>query len=349
MQTLELTIDVTEASGLSEPAHVAATVHLPDHADMAQRPVVCFAKPGGGYSRGYYTLDLPGPGSGSSQAAWHAERGWIFISLDHLGVGSSSTGHDPRRLDFTTVVTANQAAEHQILGRLADGSLADGFPAVGEPVTIGIGQSMGGCFTIIQQGRFRGYDGIAVLGYSALHTQPPAAPGQPEVVSPWFPRDTLLDEPLLVLNAPQMAAAAARGPTDIGPAMAWGFYYDDVPREVVESDLGDFPNRNGRAPGWASSTLPGAAAAACVAPGAVTPEAAVIDVPVLLGTGERDVVPNLRLEPMAYLSATSIDLFVCPRMGHMHNFAGTRELLWRRLAAWADWVARRATAASPAS
>jgi hypothetical protein len=25
-------------------------------------------------------------------------------------------------------------------------------------------------------------------------------------------------------------------------------------------------------------------------------------------------------------------------MAHMHNFAGTRELMWRRLEAWTDWV-----------
>jgi N-acyl-D-aspartate/D-glutamate deacylase len=29
---------------------------------------------------------------------------------------------------------------------------------------------MGGCMTIIQQGRHESYDGIAVLGYSAVHT-----------------------------------------------------------------------------------------------------------------------------------------------------------------------------------
>jgi hypothetical protein len=25
-------------------------------------------------------------------------------------------------------------------------------------------------------------------------------------------------------------------------------------------------------------------------------------------------------------------------MGHMHNFASTRELFWERIATWADWV-----------
>ena len=69
-----MTIDVTDEAGLDEPAHLAATIHLPDPAALASPPVVCFAKPGGGYTKEYYTVDLPGPGEGA-QAEWHAERG----------------------------------------------------------------------------------------------------------------------------------------------------------------------------------------------------------------------------------------------------------------------------------
>jgi hypothetical protein len=58
---VDLFLDVTDVAGLGEPASVAATVHLPDPAEMADPAVVCFANPGGGYSKGYYTVDLPGP------------------------------------------------------------------------------------------------------------------------------------------------------------------------------------------------------------------------------------------------------------------------------------------------
>ena len=68
------------------------------------------------------------------------------------------------------------------------------------------------------------------------------------------------------------------------------------------------------------------------------PEAAAIRCPVLVGLGERDVLVDPRGEPRAYESSRSVDLFVCPRMGHMHNFAGTRELFWRRIETWAEWV-----------
>ena len=345
MQVLDLTIDVSGAVDLGEPAHVALTVHLPEAARLADEPVVCFAKPGGGYSRGYYTVDLPGPAQGA-QAAWHAERGWIFVSVDHLGVGASSL-HAPERLDYTTVAAASQAAEKEVLRRLADGTLAHGFPVVHDPLKLGIGQSMGGCMTIIQQGRYHGYDGIGVLGYSAVHTHPPTRPGTPPIVAPWLPRDTLLKQPLTILNARVLTEAmAAQRPAEGGSPMGWGFHYDDVDPAFVEQDLAHFArgihdpaNQRGYvAPPWTSLTTPGAVAQSCLTPGAVAPEAAAVRAPVLVAMGERDVIADPRGELRAYLSARSVDVFICPRMGHMHNFAGTRELFWRRIETWSHWV-----------
>ena len=54
--------------------------------------------------------------------------------------------------------------------------------------------------------------------------------------------------------------------------------------------------------------------------------------------GERDVLVDPRGEVRAYESSSSVDFFVCPRMAHMHNFAGTRELFWARIETWAEWV-----------
>ena len=58
---VELRIDVSNAVDFGEAAHVAVSVVLPDPASLPSPTVVCFAKPGGGYSRGYYTHELPGP------------------------------------------------------------------------------------------------------------------------------------------------------------------------------------------------------------------------------------------------------------------------------------------------
>jgi alpha-beta hydrolase superfamily lysophospholipase len=359
MRTVELKIDVTEPAKLGEPAHVAVTVTLPDPARLAVTPIVCFAKPGGGYSRGYYTVDLPGPVRGA-QAEWHAARGWIFVSVDHLGVGDSST-HDAAKLDYTATSAGNMAAEAEVLRRLAEGSLDSGFPAIADPVKIGIGQSMGGCMTIIQQGRYHCYDGIAILGFSAIHTHPPVRPGTDPIVAPWLPRDTLLrSNPPVVVNMPavsaymsKMSAGSLTGSPSDSPEhpMLWGFHYaDDYDSEMNAAaliDLARFFNIHDPAKQvgvicqpWGSLTTPGAVAQSSLTPGTVAPEAAAITVPVLVAMGERDVIADVAGEPRAYRSANSIDIFVCPRMSHMHNFAGTRVLFWERIERFAEWATR---------
>ena len=346
MQNIELKIDVTAALGLDEEAAIAASVTLPDAGSVPAQPIVCFAKPGGGYSRGYFTVDLPGPAKGA-QAEWHARRGWVFVSVDHLGVGDSTTHHAPQTCDYTHLSATANAAEQEILRRLADGSLAEGFPPVADPVKLGIGQSMGGCMTIIQQGRYECYDGIGVLGYSAVHTTPPTFPGTPTIVPPWLPRDVSPAgwgnneqlPPEGIVNKHNLAhAKLTSGDPETGPAMAWGFHYDDVDKQILVDDLTDFPARNGKPPPWASATLPVVVATWCIVPGAVAPEAAAVSVPVLVALGERDVCADPKGESRAYQSATSVDFYVCPRMGHMHNFAGTRELFWQRIETWANWV-----------
>ncbi len=332
MRSIDLEIDVTGAAGLDEYAALALTVTVPD--DVAAGAVVCFAKPGAGYSRRYFTEDLPGPGRGA-QADWHARRGWIFVSVDHLGVGDSSQ-HDPRRLSFAPVAAASEAAETEVRQKLAAGTLVEGLGPVEDPLTIGIGQSMGGCLTVIQQGRYHSYDGMGVLGYSAVHTHPPTAPGSPPLALPWVPRDAGITDGV-VTNAPALAEldpAASPGPS----AMAWGFHYDDVDPETVERDMQDFPARRGDLPPWGSATIPATVALWSATPGGAAAEAAAVRCPVLVALGERDVLVDPRGELRAYLSSPSVDFFVCPRMAHMHNFAGTRELFWRRIETWAQWV-----------
>jgi alpha-beta hydrolase superfamily lysophospholipase len=343
MQSLDLEIDVSDQAGLAG-ATIALTVTLPDPCLLPARPVVCFAKPGAGYSAGYFTHPLPGPGTGA-QASWHAARGWIFVAADLLGSGRSSQHHGRDACDYTALSAAGHAAEAEVLRRLAASTLSPGFPRVAEPVILGLGQSMGGCITLVQQARYRTYHGIAVLGYSAVHTIRPAQPGTPPFVRPWVPRDVvpatasfrrLAADPRIPNGGAVTEAEETGANARAVAAMRWYFHYDDVGSSV--DDISDFPRRNGNLPPWASAAVPSPTAAWCVTPGAVAPEAAAITVPVLVGLGERDVSADPRGEARAYLSCPSLDLFICPRMGHMHNFAGTRELLWRRVDTWGGWV-----------
>ncbi|MCU1368708.1 MAG: hypothetical protein JWN39_4347 [Ilumatobacteraceae bacterium] len=327
MKRLDLSVDVTDASGLGEQATIKVTVHLPTAELLASPPIVCFAKPGAGFSRGYFTTDLPGPASGA-QADWHAARGWIFVSVDHLGVGGSSS-HEADHLDYTTLSAASDAAEREVLRQLAEGTLHDDTAAIDVPIVLGIGQSMGGCLTIVQQAHHHTYHGIGILGFSVLHTQSPMPPGQAPIVRPWRSRDASV-----TLNASQLATSPASASIE---ATRWAYFHDDVDTEFFLPSH-EYAARGRELPPWASATYPGVVAT-ILTPGVVASEAAAVDVPVLVVMGDRDVVADPKGEPRAYLSATSVDLFVCPRMAHMHNFAGSRQLVWQRIHAWGSWVA----------
>lgn len=349
---IELQLDVSHALNLGEAAHIAATVVLPDavpdHAGAA--PVVVFAKPGGSYTRGYYTCDLPGPARGA-QADFHAARGWIFVAMDHLGTGESSA-HAPEVLDFGNCTRAAHAAEQQILTRLANGILAPGLAPVLQPTRLGMGQSTGGSLAIVQQAHHGSYDGLAVLGFSAVFNQPATAPGEPPVVTPWLSRHGAADGEASLINAEAVTAAERQGMNrSAWASLAWSFHYDDVAPEVVERDLAHYeaivtkrpaPANAAHEP-WNSYATPEQAARFVLTPGVVASEAAAITVPVLAAMGERDLVVDPLGESRAFRSAPGFDLFVCPRMGHMHNFAGTRALFWERIHHFGTWCAAART------
>ena len=212
--SIDLTVDVTDAAGLGEPLQTRATVTLPDPATLGAPPVVCFGFPGRrlqppATSRSTCRTTRPVDGPVGRRAGTH-ERGWIFVSCDHLFVGESSAPSDPTQLTFGVVAAANAATVAHVVAALADGTLSDGFPPVRDPVLLGIGQSMGGCFTIVQQGRHATYDGIAALGFSAIQTVLSFPPGTPSDADAFSPRDDGLPDRHLVLPLRRRAGRHGR-------------------------------------------------------------------------------------------------------------------------------------------
>lgn len=325
-----LRLDITGAVNLPGKLEIAATVFLPEIARIPDRPITVFAFPGGGYSRGYYDLHFPGR-SGYSQAEYHAQRGFIFVALDHLGVGESSVSSlDTMRIE--DIAKANDAAVRQVISRMVSGELVDGFPAIPNTFNVGSGQSMGGGVTIIMQGRHRTYDAIAPMGYSAIHTVLPQKSDEAR---------------LRGMQGHGRNAGRGTDPSTLdlvtsGRSTAdylYPFHWEDVPADIVEADMaGGYPIRQ-TAPAWGSTTIPNCVIA-MMSPGFVRDEAALIDVPVLMAMGQRDTSPDPLAEPSAFSRASDVSVFVVPQMAHMHNFASTREMLWRRFNDWIRMVAR---------
>ncbi|MDO7836321.1 hypothetical protein Q4610_14825 [Sphingobium sp. HBC34] len=329
MHSFDVRIDVSAAIGASSPQEVAGTVHLPDDFQPAERQIILFATPGGGYTRHYFDMRFEGH-ENYSEAEYHTDRGIVMVAMDHLGVGDSS-------LDLVDSLTLEQAADAnsayvgEILARFAAGTLQQGVPVVTNPFVVGAGQSLGGGVTVVMQSRSHTFDAIIVLGKSALHTvlpQPTFALFDVQRSIFKFTRCTPLDDLSVKLTSEMI------------PDFLYPFHWPDEPKDIIDADMaGGYPIRQA-APNFGSLTVP-RFAVAMMSPAFITPDAARVDVPVLVACGERDVAPDVRREATAYINANDVSIFVVPRMAHMHNFAPTRQRLWQRSA---DWMKMQASA-----
>jgi len=150
---IHLDIDITGKLEIEGPLHTQVTMHLPD--DRMPSPPVFFAFPGGGAGRGMYCMEATTT-LAYSQARWHAERGAVFVSCDHLGTGGSSHPDPSLLVSPYPLAWANHATVEGVLGLLATDAVAPGFGTLSHPTIIGVGHSMGANLTIILQapGRF---------------------------------------------------------------------------------------------------------------------------------------------------------------------------------------------------
>jgi pimeloyl-ACP methyl ester carboxylesterase len=278
---------------------------------------VCFAFPGGGYTRAYYDLHHAEL-EGESQAEFHAGRGIVFVACDPFG-GADSTPLPPERLSLESTADACDAAVGAALDGLRDGTLVDWLAPLDVGACFALGHSLGGMQLLAQQARHPRFDAIGILGWSAIHT---VMPGTSGALAPHHDGESLED--------------AWAGPmVDELAHLRYAYHWDDVSPVLVREDMGvGFPTRTAQTlPPWISRTFP-PFAAICLAAGVVAREAAAISVPVFVGAGERDVVPDVRREAAAYPSSRDITLFELPRSAHMHNFSPQRQLLWERLQVW---------------
>jgi pimeloyl-ACP methyl ester carboxylesterase len=74
-------------------------------------------------------------------------------------------------------------------------------------------------------------------------------------------------------------------------------------------------------------------------PGSTDAEKAAIDVPLFLAYGDGDLTDNYAGGLARFTGTTDATLFVLRDSAHCHNQASTREVLWDRMARWAQSVA----------
>jgi hypothetical protein len=287
---------------------LAATVHLPDESRLGDCPPLLVGLPGGGYTRHYFDLREPG----YSEAEHHVARGVVLVAIDHLRVGESDIPA-LEEASLPACAAANHAALQVILGRLREGTLDAGLAPIRPGAVIGAGQSMGGHIGLLMQANHRSFDGLALLGSSVVCTRLPArTPG---------------DEICLLGQSGAGEGLARLATFDF----RFAFHWEDVPDRFAQVDV-DAKRGAAPMPYWGSATTPNAGDG--LVPGHLAGAAALVSVPTLIGMGERDVCQDPLRELAAFMSVRDLALFVAPRMAHMHNFAGTRMLMWRRLSAF---------------
>lgn len=315
----DIRIDIDPLSAKGEQLFAMVTFIAPDPADLGELPIIWFAWPGGGYNRRYFDLNLPGR-EGYSEAEFHVAKGSIFLACDHLGVGDSAIPEGA--FTHADTAAANAAVAREVLSRLRDGRLLAGYPAVPDAFPLAMGQSYGGLLLTHLQAEHRLFKGVAMLGWSGICTQLKDVSGHGNAAPPSALEGTQLLRD--GLNHPYRRS----------------FHFDDVPEDIVAEDMLGYPARVGvPVPVWGAHHMPGgpnfAPERGPLGPNVVTREAAAIDVPVFIGNGEIDTCPDPLTEPTAYPKSPDITTMVLPRSSHMHNFAGTRALLWARLESWA--------------
>ncbi len=163
---------------------------------------------------------------------------------------------------------------------------------------------------IVQQARQHSYDGVMIMGYTA------------EGIHLTFNGQKLRAADLLppVEQAPDYSDTDRAGSRET-------FHWDDVPAEVIAADDA------------LAVQTPSVIGHDSIRTLIVAEDAAIIDVPVYICLGERDVSPYPHAEPGYFRSSSDVTLHMLPRSGHCQTFASTRRLMWDRMHDWSRRVA----------
>jgi hypothetical protein len=316
----DVSFDVTElipSGNAATKAALTATVVF-DPERVVSNPIVVIGTPGGTYHRRYWDLQPPGR-SGYSKAEYLADRGIVFVAIDYFGGGDSTRPADGDFIGLEVQADAAHLAYVQGRHRLAAGSLVSGLPSAPDATFVGIGQSLGGFITMIQQGKYSDFSAIGVFGASPMAITGVREQPDWDTMSIGERRAWVIHE-----NARQSGTAELEMYHGAPREQYRGiFHVPDVPDDLLQYDEG-----------CCHTLIPRFSGVDGMTPGFARPFAERIAAPLFLALGEFDVSAAPHREPAAYPSSPDITLVVIPRMAHMHNFADTRARLWERFRGW---------------
>lgn len=296
-------------------AMLAVTITAPVSGRLSDLPTVYFCTPGGGLDRGYYDLRAS-TGTHFSFAAQMAGRGAIVIAIDPLGIGRSTRPGNGFELTPQVHARALAALHGSLCARLRHGRMVATLPPIAAFRSIGVGHSLGGLMTVFQQAAYRSFDGLVLLGFGTG--------GLPSA----------LDEELRRYAGDPAGARA----NVVRLARRW--YADPYPTLEVEGRGREI--YGGRADPDAllamracRAPLLATAAVYSIIPGSSSPEAASVDVPVLLVAGDSDLCGSPDSLAAGFPHSPGVSVLELPATGHSHFAFPSVDVLFPRIADWA--------------
>jgi pimeloyl-ACP methyl ester carboxylesterase len=311
---------------MSGCATLAAEIVITPASGLAGSPPVVFCFPGGGMTRQYFDLAVPG----YSFAEFAAARGFAVVLVDHAGVGDSDVPDDPWLLTPQLVADLNAAAVAWTLDALSAGAIA-GLPALSPAFTVAVAHSAGALVLIHHQSVHRQFDGIALLGWGGH--------GLPEHLE--ASERTLAADPQTLL--PRIIEGAGKRHSQPLPVLPRGSSSYLIANPMPPSVHGALTA--------ARTRLLAVVGYASIIPGSASQAAAAIDVPVFLGVGEKDIAVRHHEIPAEFTGSNDVTLFVLTGAGHNHNVEPNRARLWERVLTWTSGLSAASgspLAASPA-
>jgi pimeloyl-ACP methyl ester carboxylesterase len=315
--------------------------------DEPRAVLVCF--PGGGMTRRYFDLPVPG----YSFARYAADHGFLIVLADHPGTGDSDAPDDGWSLTPGAVASIEAAAVDRALAMLQAGDVDGIAPLAPTATVIGVAHSMGAHLLIHQAARLRRescgppspggappdpparlrrescglYAGLVLLGW--------AGHGLPEYLDPADLVLGELDATDPAAFARELVASARRRFNEPFPVMQRGG------SRLLVNNAASLPDDVRQALLDVRAPLLAVCGHASMIPGTARRAAAAVDVPVFLGVGEHDIATSHHLIPNEFPASDDITLYVLPGAGHNQNVEPRREELWKRVTSWADQLAAR--------
>lgn len=316
----ELLIDVGIVMPDEAPQRMAAHLFLPGE---LQRPaVVLFCVPGGGHNHRYFDLVIPGEDGAPhditfSFARRMAERGFVVVIFDPLATGASTRPEAGYDLHPDILAEATGRAIAELQKRFHAGTVSPDLPALPDFVSIGVGHSLGALTILLQQDRTGSHRAIALLGF--------ATRGSPE---------NLPAEDQHLAHNPERARAELsdltrkRFPETPYPFIKTGGrgaqIYGGGAEKRVMAVMRQIPDN-----------LLAASGMFAVIPGSAAPEAARVEVPVLIVVGDKDMTgPVDELAP-PFARSPKVEVVELPDTGHSHFAFASIDQLIDQVATWA--------------